>query len=45
MARIKVYYFNLIKYTYKKRYNYILKPPPLMGGGGAAIIVTPNIIN
>ena len=45
MARIKVYYPNLIKHACKKRYNSMLRPLPLTGRGGVAIVVTPNIIN
>ena len=45
MAKIKVYYPNLIKYVYKKRYNSILGPLSLTGRGGAATVATPNIIN
>ena len=45
MARIKVYYPNLIKHAYKKRYNGILRPLPLISRGGAATVVTPNIID
>ena len=45
MAGIKVYYPNLIKHVYKKRYNSILRPLLLMGRGSAAIVAMPNIIN
>jgi len=44
MARIKVYYPNLIKHACKKRYNSMLRPFPLMGRGGAAIVVLINYI-
>jgi len=44
MARIKVYYPNLIKYVCKKRYNGILRPLPLTGKGGAAIVALINYV-
>jgi len=44
MARIKVYYPNLIKHACKKRHNGIPRPLPPTGRGGAATVALINYV-